>query len=158
MSEFRPLARIRQQLPDDECVEILKNQKRGVLSINGENGYPYGMPLNHFYEDGYLYFHGGRFGHKVDAMRKDKRASYCVYDEGYRNEGEWYLNIRSVIVFGQIEFIEDKEKIIEISRKLSYKFTEDDRYIEEEIEKSLEKTLMFALKIEHMTGKIVKEK
>ena len=158
MTEFRPLGRIKQQLSEDECFEILKKQKRGILSVNGDNGYPYGTPINHYYEDGYLYFHGGRFGHKIDALRKDNKASYCVYDEGYRNEGEWFLNIKSVIVFGRVEFIEDEEKVIEISKKLSYKFTKDDDYIEEEIRKSLKITLMFALKIEHITGKIVKEK
>ena len=158
MIQFRPLVRIKQQLPEDECFEILKDQKRGVLSVNGENGYPYGMPLNHYYEDGYLYFHGGKYGHKIEALRKDNRASYCVYDEGYKNEGEWHLNIKSVIVFGKVEFIEDEEKVIEISKKLSYKFTDDENYIEEEIRKSLKVTLMFALKIEHISGKIVKEK
>ena len=158
MTQFRELARIKQQLPEDKCFAMLRDLKRGVLSVNGDNGYPYGMPLNHYYEDGYLYFHGGRSGHKIDALKKDCRASYCVYDEGYRNEGEWHLNIKSVIVFGRIEFIDDEEKIIEISRKLSHKFTNDDNYIDEEIRRSLKGTAMFALKIEHISGKIVKEK
>lgn len=158
MTQFRPLARIKQQLSRDECFEILKDQKRGVLSVNGDNGYPYGMPLNHYYENDYLYFHGGRSGHKIEALRKDDKASYCVMDEGYKNEGEWHLNIKSVIVFGRAEFIEDEDKIIDISRKLSHKFTQDDGYIDEEIKRSLKGTAMFALKIEHISGKIVKEK
>ena len=158
MTQFRELMRIKQQLPEDECFTMLRDLKRGVLSVNGDNGYPYGMPLNHYYEDGYLYFHGGRSGHKIEALKKDCRASYCVYDEGYRNEGEWHLNIKSVIVFGRVEFIDDEEKVIEISRKLSHKFTNDDNYIDEEIRRSLKGTAMFALKIEHISGKIVKEK
>ena len=116
------------------------------------------MPMNHYYEDGYLYFHGGRSGHKIDALKENKKVSYCVYDEGYRNEGEWYLNIRSVIVFGEMEFIEDENKVMEISRKLSYKFVEDEDYIEEEIRRSLKATLLLALKIEHISGKLVREK
>ncbi|MBO7677619.1 MAG: pyridoxamine 5'-phosphate oxidase family protein, partial [Erysipelotrichaceae bacterium] len=58
MTQFRKLLRSRQQLSEEECFEILKQQKRGVLSVNGDDGYPYGMPMNHYYEDGYLYFHG----------------------------------------------------------------------------------------------------
>ncbi len=158
MTEFRPLVRSKQQLSEEECLEILKKQKRGVLSLYGLEGYPYGMPMNHYYEDGYLYFHGGRSGHKIDALKENKKVSYCVYDEGYRNEGEWYLNIRSVIVFGEIEFIEDENKVMEISRKLSYKFIEDEDYIEEEIRRSLKATLLLALKIEHISGKLVREK
>ena len=117
------------------------------------------MPLNHYYceEDGKLYFHSGMTGHKIDSLRQNSKVSYCVYDEGYRKEGEWALNIRSVILFGRIEFLEDREKIYEISRKLSYKFTDDTAYIEREIEHSGTRTLMFALTIEHMTGKLVNE-
>ena len=158
MEEFRPLARIKQALSEEECLDVLKTQRRGVLSINGDNGYPYGMPLNHYYEDGCLYFHGGKKGHRIDALKKDPKVSYCVYDEGYRNEGEWHLNVKSVIVFGEVEFIEDEKKIAEISKKLSYKFTSDDNYIEDELRKSLKNTAMFVLKIRYMTGKLVKEK
>ncbi len=156
---FRELVRKKQQISEEECLQILKEEKRGILSVNGDDGYPYGMPLNHFYneKDGKLYFHSGMSGHKVDALRRDRKASYCVYDEGFVREGEWARNIRSVIVFGRIEFIEDRETIYAVSRELSYKFTDDAAYIEREIERSGPHTLMFALVIEHMTGKLVNE-
>ena len=157
---FKELKRKKQQLSKEECIEILEKQPRGVLSVLGDDDYPYGMPINHYYfkEDGKIYFHGSKFGHKIDAMKRHNKASFCVYDEGFRNENEWYLNIKSVIVFGKIEFIDDEEKICEISKKLSYKFINDDEYIEDEIKRSLKATLMFALVPEYMTGKIVKEK
>ncbi len=153
------MLRKKQQLPEEECIEILKNELRGVLSVIGDDDYPYGMPINHFYceEDGKIYFHSGRKGHKIDAMKRHDKASFCVYDQGFRREGEWALNIRSVIVFGRIEFIEDKEKIYEIARRLSYKFTDDEEYIEREIVRSGPGTLMFALVPEHITGKLVNE-
>ena len=157
---FREMSRKKQELNREECKEILRKQLRGVLSVLGDDDYPYGMPMNHYYseEDDCLYFHGGKTGHKIDAFRKHDKASYCVYDEGYRNEGEWFLNIRSVIVFGRIETIEDEETVKEIARRISYRFTEDETYINDEIDKSLKGTLMFRLKIEHMSGKLVKEK
>jgi nitroimidazol reductase NimA-like FMN-containing flavoprotein (pyridoxamine 5'-phosphate oxidase superfamily) len=156
---FRAMVRAKQQLSEDECIEILKNELRGVLSVLGDNGYPYGMPINHYYcpEDGKIYFHGGKKGHKIDALRHCPKASFCVYDKGYSNFGEWALNIRSVIVFGKVEFIEDRETVYRISRELSHKFTNDEKYIEHEIEKSGPGTLMFALVPEHMTGKTVNE-
>ena len=156
---FHELKRIRQKLPEEECIEILKKEKRGVLSVNGEDGYPYGMPLNHYYneEDGKLYFHSGKSGYKVDMLKKDPKVSYCVYDEGYREEGDWALHIRSVILFGHIEFIEDRERIYDIAARLSRKFTDDETYIQHELLHSGPGTLMFALVPEHMTGKIVKE-
>jgi len=156
---WREMMRIKQQLSKEDCIEILKNEPRGVLSVLGDDGYPYGMPINQFYceEDGKIYFHSGKKGHKVDAIKRCDKASFCVYDQGYRREGEWALNIRSVIVFGRIEIIEDTEKVYEISRRLSRKFTDDEAYIEHEIVKSGPRTLMFALVPEHMTGKLVNE-
>ncbi len=156
---FREMLRSKQQLTTEECIEILKNEPRGIMSVLGEDDYPYGVPLNHYYceEDGKLYFHGGRNGHKIDAIRRHNKASFCVYDQGVRQEGEWFLRIRSVIVFGRIEIIDDREKTYEIARRLSYKFTRDEGYIESEIQKSGPGTLLFALKPEHMTGKVVKE-
>ena len=147
------------QLPESECLEILKNEKRGVLSVLGDDGYPYGMPMNHYYceEDGKLYFHGGKKGHKIDAIRRNDKASFCVFDQGFRQEGEWFLRVRSVIVFGRIEIVEDQARTIRISRLLSYKFTSDEKYIAEEIERSGQNTLLFALVPEHITGKLVKE-
>ena len=156
---FREMLRFKQQLPTEECVEILKQEPRGVLSVLGDDDYPYGMPLNHYYceADGKIYFHGGKTGHKIDAIRRHGKASFCVYDSGCRREGEWFLRIRSVIVFGRIEIVEDTAKTYEISRLLSYKFTKDESYIEDEIRRAGPRTLLFALVPEHMTGKLVKE-
>ncbi len=159
MQMFREMLRIKQQLPKEECIEILKKEPRGVLSVLGDDGYPYGMPMNHYYcgEDGKLYFHGGKAGHKIDAIRRCDKASFCVYDQGKRKEGEWFLRFRSVIVFGRIELVEDQNTTNEIARKLSYKFTKDESYIDDEINKAGPRTLLFALVPEHITGKTVKE-
>ena len=156
---FREMLRKKQALSEEECTDMLKCELRGVLSVLGDEGYPYGMPINHFYceEDGKLYFHGGKKGHKIDAMRRCDKASFCVYDEGFRKEGEWALNIKSVIVFGRIEFVDDRDKVLRISEALSRKFTDDDAYIKREIEKSGPATLMFALVPEHISGKLVNE-
>lgn len=156
---FREIARIKQQLPREECIELLKNELRGVLSVLGDDDYPYGMPINHYYcpEDGKIYFHSGISGHKIDAIRRHDKASFCVFDQGYRKDGEWALNIRSVIVFGRIEIVEDHARALEISRKLSYKFTSDEKYISDEIEHAGFRVLCFALVPEHITGKLVNE-
>lgn len=156
---FREMLRKKQQLSEAECVGILKTQLRGVLSVLGDEGYPYGMPMNHYYheQDGKIYFHGGMKGHKIDAIKRHDKVSFCVFDEGVRNGEDWALQFRSVIVFGRIEFVEDRETVYRISDALSRKFTHDDAYIRHEIEHSGPRTLMFALVPEHITGKIVTE-
>ena len=156
---FREIARKKQSLETSEIKKILNNEKRGVLSVHGENGYPYGLPINYWYneENGCIYFHSGKTGHKIDAINNDNRASFCVYDKGYIKDGDWALNISSVIVFGRLNLVEDSEKAIEIYRKLSLKFTSDVEYIDSEIEKFAKNTLCYKLKPEHVTGKIVNE-
>ena len=96
-------------------------------------------------------------GHRSDAMKACDKASFCVYDKGYRREGEWALNIRSVIVFGRLRVVEDEEKAMDFIRRLSAKFTDDEAYVEREIREAMDHTLIFALEVEHMTGKLVNE-
>ena len=138
---FRPMRRFKQQISEEECIRILQEEKRGVLSMLGEDGYPYGIPLNHWYnpEDGKLYFHGAKTGHKIDALRKNNKVSYCVHDAGFRREGEWALNVMSVIVFGRI------------------KFTDDEAYLRRELSNALPRVQCLALSIDHMSGKLVNE-
>lgn len=155
---FRELARKKQALEMSRIVEILESEKRGVLSVHGENGYPYGLPINFWYnrENGFIYFHSGKKGHKVDAVNADNRVSFCVYDAGFKREGEWALNINSVIVFGKLFAVED-ERAIEIYRALSLKFTSDTEYIEDEIRRLAKNTLCYELRPEHISGKAVNE-
>ncbi len=156
---FRDVSRKNQKLTQEECVEILQNEKRGVLSLIGDDGYPYGLPINHYYDerDGRLYFHSGKVGHKIDAMKACSKASFCVYDSGFIRPGGWSLNIRSVIVFGRTETVSDHEKALDISIRLSRKFTDDEEYIKNEVKNFGAGVLVFALIPEHITGKIVNE-
>ena len=156
---FREMRRFKQQVSEEECIEILKNTKRGVLSVIGDDGYPYGMPINHYYsqEDGKLYFHGAKAGHKIDAIKACDKASYCVYNDGYRKEGEWALNITSVITFGRIHLVEDEALALRICSELTKKFTDDPAYLEQEIKNSFRNVQCIELVPEHMTGKLVNE-
>ncbi len=156
---FRELLRKKKKLPLEECIRLLETETRGVLSVLGDEGYPYGMPMNHWYEqeDGKLYFHCGKAGHRLDALKKENKVSFCVYDQGYRQEGEWALNVKSVIVFGKIEVSDDPKKIAEITAKLSRKFTQDEEYIRQEIANFARNTLLLVLTPEHICGKAVQE-
>ena len=156
---FREMRRARQQLSDEEATRILATSMTGVLAVSGDDGYPYGTPINHYYDpdDGHLYFHSGKKGHRNDAMARCDKASFCVYDQGFVKPGDWALNIKSVIVFGRIHIIEDHRKALELTRQLSRKYTLDEAYIQKEIDSYGSELLVFALEPEHITGKITKE-
>lgn len=155
---FREMRRFKQAVSAEKCIEVLTNEPRGVLSVIAENGYPYGFPINHIYdnETGKIYFHGAKQGHKVDAIKKCDKVSLCVYDSGYRKDGEWALNITSVIVFGKIKMVDDVETIKRACKKLCLKFA-DEAYYEKEISQSLKNVQLFEITPEHMSGKLVNE-
>ena len=156
---FREMRRFKQQISEDECVRILEEQPRGVLSMLGDDGYPYGIPLDHWFseKDNRLYFHCAKVGHKLDAIAKHDKVSYCVMDEGYRKDGEWALNINSVVVFGRISFVIDKDKKREICTNLCRKFTDDEAFLQKELTHAMPRAAFLELTPEHMTGKLVNE-
>jgi len=156
---FRDLLRKNKEISKEICIEILKSEKRGVLSVIGDWGYPYGMPMNHFYNenDGCIYFHCGKSGHRLDSLRNNDKVSFCTYTEGYKKQGEWALNIESVIVFGKVDIVDNIVKIRDITERLSRKFTDDKEYIRNEIELFAVETLLLKLTPEHICGKHITE-
>lgn len=162
MSSFRPMRRAQQSLSADEIREVLRTARRGVLSVTGDDGWPYGVYVNPFYdeESGKLYFHGGRIGHKIDALRRNPRACFTMIDEGTHDASRppaWALTFRSVVVFGRVEFVENQDEALEICRRLSRRFTQDEAAIEDEIRRAGARVLVFALVPEHVTGKRIHE-
>ena len=154
---FRELTRKKQKLSTNECKEILKQEVRGVLAVNGDDGYPYALPINFYFdeENNKIYFHSGKVGYKLDAIANSNKVSFCVYDRGYKKDGHWSLNIKSVIVFGRISTVDNwsNELMVNFCRK----FTDDMDYICNEIESFKNNTIVLCLDIEHMSGKLVNE-
>lgn len=155
---FRKMRRKKQELSKEECIDILINYPRGVLALIGDEDYPYAVPMSHVYVDGKIYFHGAKTGHKNDAVKKNSKASYCVMNEGIKNEGEWWYTFKSVIVFGKIKTLTDDNEKIEKLTHLGDKFFPTHEETVQEINRLLDRTEVFEITIEHMSGKIVVEK
>ncbi len=156
---FRDLRRIKQKLSEEECIRLLKTEKRGVLSLLGDDGYPYGIPMNfHFDEkENKLIFHCAKTGHKLDSIKKCSKASFCVFNNGEPIDGTWALKVESVVIFGKIKVVEDEAVLEEICRKIAKRFTEDKAYVDNEIKTALSKVCCLELEIEHISGKSVRE-
>ena len=155
---FRDMRRRKQELSSEECVEILINEPRGVLGLLGDDDYPYTVPMSHVYVDGKIYFHGAKKGHKLDAVKKYDKVSYCVVDNGIKNKGEWWYTFKSVIVFGKIKTLTDRKGKIDKLTHLGDKFFPTHEETVDEINRLLDKTEVFEITIEHMSGKITVEK
>lgn len=154
MSEFRQMRRKRQQLTQEESIAILQKATAGTLALLGDDGYPYAVPISYVYNEGKLYFHSALNGHKVDAIRKYDKASFCVIEQDDVQPEKYTTFFRSVIAFGRIHIIEDEKEKLEIVRMLGNRYNPNqDDALQKEIESGLSRLLAIRFDIEHLTGK-----
>lgn len=123
---FREMRRKKQSLSQQETEDILNRGTSGVLALLGDNGYPYAVPVSYVYNDGKLYFHSAKSGHKIDAIRRTAKASFCVIDKDLIVPEEYTTYFRSVIVFGQIRVIEDDSEKRTAIEKLAVRYAPED--------------------------------
>ena len=141
---FREIRKKRNKIEDSAAEELLQNSRRGVLAVNGDDGYPYAIPLNYFYdrENRKIYFHGARAGHKVDALRE-----------------AWAPFMQSTVVFGRCHLMENSSgKAMEMLKRFAMKYYPNEQLADEEIAQAGRAVQMFEIEIEHMSGKEVQEK
>lgn len=152
---FREMRRKGQSMPREDCVAVLERGTSGVLALLGDEDYPYALPISYVYDDGKLIFHSAVNGHKIDAIRKQEKASFCVTDKDEIVPDEYTTYYRSVIVFGRIHILEDeKEKRLAIEKLMKkYNPHGDEAGRESEIMRGWKALCMLEMTIEHMTGK-----
>ena len=154
MTEFRPMRRNRQQLSREECECILNRCTSGVLALAGDSGYPYAVPLSYVYADGAIIFHSAVEGHKVDAIKRDNRCSFCVIEQDEIKPAEFTTYFRSVIAFGRIRLLEIADEKVQALRFLGRRYSPgDEPGLQHEIDKSLDHVLLLRLNIDHLSGK-----
>ena len=154
---FRKMRRFNQQLSLSESIEILEKGKTGVLAVLGDNGYPYAVPLNYVYENGKIYFHCAKAGHKISALQNCEKVSFCVIDKDDVSAEEITTYFRSVIVFGKAEILTEKEDIMKAARILGLKYCKNADFIDREIRHFMSTRCCGKSSVEHMTGKQAKE-
>lgn len=155
---FREMRRKKQQMSFEQCVEVLERRTAGVLAVSGDDDYPYAVPLSYVYCDSKIIFHCAKSGHKLDAIAKNDKVSFCVIDADEIVPLEFTTYFRSVIAFGKARILDDeaeKRKAIEV---LAEKYTPD--HLEErnkEIDGAMMRLCMVEISIDYMTGKEAKE-
>ncbi len=156
---FREMRRRKQQLSEDCSIEILKKGSSGVLALLGDEDYPYAVPMSYVYDDGKIYFHGAKEGHRFDTVCRNEKASFCVIEQDIVVPERYLTHYRSVIAFGRIFIIEEetaKRRAIELlADKYHPTATKEVRNCA--IEAESVGLCMFVLEIEHMTGKEARE-
>jgi len=149
---FKPLRRKDRALKDDEALEILSKSNYGVLCVFDGN-YPYGVPVNYVYEDGFIYIHSAKEGHKIESIKSFDRVCFTVVGSSQVMENEFSTKYESVVVFGRADILHD-EQVTPALRKLAQKYSP--RYTNEAeriIQDSFKDVAVIRIKIEHVQGK-----
>lgn len=152
---FREIRRKKQTLSLEESIRILEKGTAGVLALSGDDGYPYAVPISYVYEDSKLFFHGAKSGHKIDAIRRCGKASFCVIEQDHIVPEKYTTYFKSVIAFGKIRIMKEESEIKKAVEALALKYhpndTEDGR--QEVIKRDWDRLCMIELSIEHLSGK-----
>lgn len=151
---FRKMRRWKQEFPIEESYEILNQCSYGTLALQGDEGYPYAVPMAYAFDGEKIYFHSAAAGHKIDAVNRDSKASFCVVSESTNMPEKLTVAYKSVVVFGRIEIVEEPEEkrraIEAIGRKYSPGYESE---MENHINRDFKVLRVMALTPEHITGK-----
>lgn len=159
---FRQMRRWKQQLTVAQTKEILRITKRGVLSVLGDDNYPYGIPINYYYDedDNAIYFHSAKEGHKIDAIIRSNKVAFTIMNNEWLDEEDgWSYHVESVVVFGKASFVEDEEVLVNRATKFARKYFPTEEDVKNEMNPdSMSRMAFIKIDIEHMSGKSVHEK
>jgi nitroimidazol reductase NimA-like FMN-containing flavoprotein (pyridoxamine 5'-phosphate oxidase superfamily) len=160
---FREMRRKNQVLSAEDTISVLQKGTSGVLAVYGDNDYPYAVPLSYVYYNTKIYLHCAKTGHKIDAINKNNKVSFCVIDQDTIVPQEYTTYFRSVIAFGKARILEnetEKRKAMEILAEKYSPNHEKGRL--EEIDKLFNQVCLIEIEIDHLTGKeaieLVREK
>ncbi|MBW2072009.1 MAG: pyridoxamine 5'-phosphate oxidase family protein [Deltaproteobacteria bacterium] len=144
-------------ITEEEARALLEKAEYGVLSTVSENGRPYGVPLNFCLIDGCIYFHCALVGQKIDNINHNKFVSFCVVGNTEILPDKFATRYESAIVSGEVEEVFDVNKQLALEgllRKYSPEFFDKGlKYIED----LKDKTRVFKITINKLTGKARKQ-
>lgn len=151
---FREMRRKKQVLSLEESIAVLNRGTAGVLAVSGDDDYPYAVPLSYVYCDNKIYFHSAKSGHKLDAIARSQKVSFCVIDQDSVVPQEYTTYFRSVIAFGKARILDNEDERRSVLEMLAARYSPDHEQGRlQEIDKQLGQVCLVELAIEHMTGK-----
>ena len=150
---FRKMRRTKQQLSEQEVLQILENGQTGVLGVIGDHGYPYTVPVNYVYTEGKIYIHGAREGHKLDAIKHCDKVSFCVIEKADIIASELTTAFKSVILFGKAKILQEENEIFHGAQLLGLKYSSDKNMIEQAIKGAKDVLSVIEITIDHISGK-----
>ena len=117
---------------EHEMFQVIEKCEACYVSMVDEHNMPYVVPLNFGLKDGVIYLHSSQTGKKTDILRQNKNVCIAFStDHQLRFQHEavacsYGMKYRSVLVYGQIEFIENAEDKIKAMNIVMKKYVGKD--------------------------------
>ena len=157
---FRPMRKKKKEISAEAAKQLLHTERRGVFAVNGDDGYPYAIPVNFFYDEeaNRIYFHGSRAGHKIDSVRKSDKVCFTVYGNETIRDEAWAPYMQSAVVFGRCRLPECGAESMALLKSFAMKYYPGESMVDAEIADAGRAAQMYVIDIEHISGKEVQEK
>jgi len=151
---FAEIRRKERAMDPKQAREVLEKGGYGILSMCGQNGYGYGIPLNYVLEENHLYFHCAVEGEKLRSIQKNNSVSFCVVGKAQVIAEEFTTNYESIIAFGKADLSLTDDEIIHAMRLLLKKYSPEHVELGEKyINQALKRIQVIRVDIEHISGK-----
>lgn len=153
--EFKRMRRSEREIPESEAIAVLNRATHGVMAVSGDGGYPYAVPVSFVFSAEKIYIHSAAEGHKIDAIKRDGRVSFCVVDEDGVIPEKYTTAYRSAIVFGRARIVENEDEKAAAMEQLSLKYypggdAEERRM---KISAAMKRLAVIEITAEHISGK-----
>ena len=154
---FRKIRKIKNEIDKDAVDSLLRSCRRGVLSMNGEDGYPYAIPVNYYYDEANqkIYFHGAKAGYKVDCLKSCDKVCFTVFGNESIKDLEWAPYVQSVVAFGRCHLVDTNNEVL---KTFMMKYYPSVDLVDKVIKEDSKFVQMYEISIEHKSGKQVQEK
>ncbi len=157
---FRELRRKKRAIDNEAAAALLRSERRGVLAVNGDDGYPYAVPIDFLYDEekNKIYFHGAKAGYKIEALRACDKVCFTVYGHETVRKEQWAPYVQSVVIFGRCHLLDNIPWVMDTAKRFAMKYFPDESIADKEIASFADAMQMFEIEIENMCGKEIQEK
>lgn len=150
----RNMYKANRQMTNDEAVKIFEQGNHGILAVNGDDGYPYAVPVNYIYENGKIYIHSAKYGYKIDMIKADNKVCFTAIINAEVIQNKFTAAYQSIVATGKIHIVEDDVERRSILEKYIYKMSPD--FIEtglKFVDAAIDKTELLCIDVEELKGK-----
>ncbi len=150
----REMYKKERQMSPENAAKIFSEGNHGTLAVNGDDGYPYAVPVNYVYDGGKIYIHSAKYGYKIDAVKRDDKVCFSVILNSKVKQDKFTAAFQSIIAFGRISFVEDEAEKRRILEQFIYKMSPD--FVEggmKFVDGAIGKTALLCIDVEEMKGK-----